>query len=331
MKQIEFDKAVWRPTNPHDRFCRRTIFNPLYAPDFLRSYGDAVLLKFVDLDQLQAAPTTHLTAELREVIADAALTTRLLNTQSLAEVLLHFEHKSRPSLMAVVQLLLEAAMSLQFRWTLSGRLESNCDLPIPLMVVVYNGNEDWEGEIWFQDLFPNLPEELRPFVPQFRVFFINLRHFKYGNLPGRPETRASVESLMRATDGTFIAHLPGVFTHIAEADLEECLRLDLAQSVSSYCTLTTPVTSKQIINAISTVFRGKECFNMIETIKNEIFLEGFASGEVRGEARGEARGKLAGKAERDLEIARNMKQNGYSVKDIADLTDLSYAEIARLN
>jgi len=56
-------------------------------------------------------------------------------------------------------------------------------------------------------------------------------------------------------------------------------------------------------------------------------LEGFASGEVRGEARG----KLEGKAERDLEIARNMKQKGYSVKDIADLTDLSYADIARLN
>jgi len=24
-----------------------------------------------------------------------------------------------------------------------------------------------------------LPEELRPFVPQFRVFFINLRRFQY--------------------------------------------------------------------------------------------------------------------------------------------------------
>jgi phosphoribulokinase len=43
------------------------------------------------------------------------------------------------------------------------------------MVVVYNGSEDWEGEIWFHDLFPDLPDELRQYVPQFKLFFINLR------------------------------------------------------------------------------------------------------------------------------------------------------------
>jgi hypothetical protein len=121
MEQNELDKLIWRPTNPHDRFCRQTVFHPLYAPDFLKSYGDAVLLKFVDLDQLQAAPTTHLTAELKEVIMDASLTTRLLNTQSMSEVLFHLEHKSKPSRTAVVQLLMEAALSLHFRWTLSNR------------------------------------------------------------------------------------------------------------------------------------------------------------------------------------------------------------------
>ena len=72
------------------------------------------------------------------------------------------------------------------------------------MVVVYNGNEDWEGEIWFQDLYKDIPEDLRRYVPQFQIIFINLRRFKYGQLPGKPETQAIVESLMRATDGTFI-------------------------------------------------------------------------------------------------------------------------------
>jgi len=53
------------------------------------------------------------------------------------------------------------------------------------------------------------------------VFVINLRRFEYGNLPGKPETLAIAESLMRATDGTFIEHLPDVFRHVAEADLDE--------------------------------------------------------------------------------------------------------------
>jgi hypothetical protein len=37
------------------------------------------------------------------------------------------------------------------------------------MVVVYNGSEDWDGEICFQDVLPNIPEKLRRFVLQFQV------------------------------------------------------------------------------------------------------------------------------------------------------------------
>ena len=69
---------------------------------------------------------------------------------------------------------------------------------------------------------------------------------------------------------------------------------------------------------------------MIETITNENFLEGLAIGEARGLAVGVNKGKVEGKAEGKAEIARNMKQKGYSVKDIADLTGLSSAEIKQL-
>jgi hypothetical protein len=234
MEQRKNDQPFWRPTNPHDRFCRRTVFHPLYAPDFLKSYGDPVLMDCIDLDHLQEAPTTHLSGELKEVIMDASLTTRLRDTQSMSEVLLHLEHKSRPSQAVALQLLAEVGLSLRFRWLLSNRPESGkFKPPIPLMVVVYNGSEDWDGEIWFQDLFPDLPEKLREFVPQFRVIFINLRRFQYGQLPGKPETQAIVESLMRATDGTFIEQLPGVLRHVADADLDERQRLDLTKSISS--------------------------------------------------------------------------------------------------
>ena len=138
MEQSKIDNSLWRPTNPHDRFCRRTVFHPLYASDFLQSYGDSVLIECVDLDHLQEAPTTHLSDELKELIMDASLTTRLLDTQSMSEILLHLEHKSKPSKTVAIQLLAEAAMSLSFRWMLSNRPESGTfKPPIPLMIVVY--------------------------------------------------------------------------------------------------------------------------------------------------------------------------------------------------
>ena len=282
MEQRETDKKLWRPTNPHDRFCRRTVFHPLYAPDFLKSCGETVLTKFVDLDHLQAAPTTHLSDALKEVIMDASLATRLQDANSMSEVLLHLEHKSRPSRAVVIQLMVEVGLSLHFHWLLSNRSEpGNFKPPIPIMVVVYNGNEDWDGEIRFQDLFTDLPDELRELVPQFRVIFINLRRLKYGHLPGKPETQAIIESLLRATDGTFIDHLPNVLKHVAESDLNEPLRWDLTKTISIYYTLTAKATSDQLAQGISTVFKGQEYIKMIEEIKDSYILEGIEIGGLQ--------------------------------------------------
>jgi len=194
------------------------------------------------------------------------------------------EHKSRPSRTVALQLLAEAASSLRSRWLLSKRPEAgNFTPPIPLMVVVYHGREDWEGEIWFHDLFPDLPEKLREFVPQFRVFFINLRRFKYGHLPGRLETQAIVESLMRATDGTFIDHFPSILQRVVGADLNEHLQWDLSKTISIYYSLTAKATAEQLAQAISTVFKGQEYIKMIEEIKDSYILEGIEIGETRGE------------------------------------------------
>jgi len=288
------NKPISRPTNPHDRFCRRTAFHPLYAPDFLKSCSEPVLKKYIDLDHLRAAPTTHLSDELREVIMDASLATRLLDTNSMSEAILFLEHKSRPSRAVALQLLTEAVLSLRFHWLLSNRSESGTfKLPIPIMIVVYNGSEDWDGEIWFQDLYPDLADELRELVPQFRVIFINLRRLKYGNLPGKPETQAIVESLMRATDGTFIDHLPGVLQHVAESDLNEHLRWDLTKTIATYYSLTAKATSDQLAQGISTVFKGQEYMKMIEEIKDTYILEGIEIGEAQGELKGKVQAILA--------------------------------------
>ena len=218
---------------------------------------------------------------------DASLTTRLLKTNTMSEVILHLEHKSRPSKTVVLQLLAEVGLSLHLHWVVNNRPESgNYVPPIPLMIVVYNGTEDWDGEIRFQDLYPFLPEKLRRLVLQFEIIFINLRRFQYGNLPGKPETRAIVESLMRATDGTFIEHLPEVFQHVAEAALGERGRLDLSLNISSYCTWATQTTAQQIIAAMSNVFKGQEFITMTEMIRDEYILEGIAIGEARGELKG---------------------------------------------
>ena len=54
--------------------------------------------------------------------------------------------------------------------------------------------------------------------------------------------------------------------------------------------------------------------------------EGFAEGEKIGEERGEA----SGRAEREIEMAKAMKDRSYSIDEISELTGLSAEEIEQL-
>lgn len=321
MEHIEIQKLIWRPSNPHDRFCRHTAYNPFYAPDFLRSYGDPILAKYLDLDHLQEAPTTHLSDELKESIMDASLATRLIDGKNAAEVLLHLEHKSRPSRTAVIQLLLEAALALHFRWSLENKTESaKYAPPIPLMILVYNGLNDWDIEILFQDFYQDLPEELHIFVIQFKLFLINLRRFLYGHLPGKQSTQAIVESLKRATDGTFVSHLPNIFEHVARSDLDERRRLSLTRSIASYITWNDEADPEYITDTVKTVFKRQEGIIMSQTVKKGLAQEWLEIGEAKGEARGIAKSTLMVLQKRFARIPPEVTK---TLDEMTDLTALS--------
>ena len=44
--------------NPHDRFARKVMGDPLIAADILRHYTDPVVAKYVDLDNLRKESST---------------------------------------------------------------------------------------------------------------------------------------------------------------------------------------------------------------------------------------------------------------------------------
>ena len=52
--------------------------------------------------------------------------------------------------------------------------------------------------------------------------------------------------------------------------------------------------------------------------------------EKKGKAKGRVEGRIKGRAERDLEIARNMKNEGFDPAMIAKMTGLSLEKIKRL-
>ena len=130
--------------NPHDKFGRNFLQRKAIASDLLTSYCDHVIVENVDLDELQPAPTHGINKALKEIIMDVSYLARLRDSEARSEVLFVLEHKSRPSPMVALQVGTQAFLALYSAWTDANYSESpNFELPIPIMVVVYHGTENW--------------------------------------------------------------------------------------------------------------------------------------------------------------------------------------------
>jgi hypothetical protein len=289
-----------QPNNPHDRFARKTLGNTLYAGKFLLHYADPIVAQSVDLDNLTAAPTHQLSETLKEVISDVSFAAHLHDDKVGSDVLLFLEHKSKPSRLTPLQLAIQCLLILYFKWTEVGYSE-NYVPPIPLMILVYNGKEDIDVEMFFQDIFPPMKNALRRYVPQFQVVVINLKRFDYNNLPGSPEVQAIAESLKRATDGTFGSHLSGILKRVKSAKLGKQQTLDLTTNIVRYCTWVSAPTKEQLTQSITQVYDGTEGLKMV----SKFIQEALEIGEKRGEARGIEIGELKGNVDAILNILSN--------------------------
>ena len=284
VNQSKNAKPKRRAGSSHDRFAKKYLQYTAIASDLLQFYADPIVGEYVDVDALQPAPTHGISDELKEVIMDISFVARLRDAEARSEVLFALEHKSSPSPMVALQVGTQAFLALYTSWTDAEYTDAkNFELPIPIMVVLYHGTENWaEKVIQFQDLFKNIPSALRDMVPRFNVLVINLRRFQYGKLPGRPVTQAFVESLKRATDGTFAEKLDSVFRHIRDADLEKSLKWDFVQTISSYCSRNVGLIKEHLKQTILKVFEGQEGIEMAETIPDGLLKDGIVIGEIRG-------------------------------------------------
>jgi hypothetical protein len=276
--------TVWkidRLNNPHDRFAKKTVGNILYAPDFLKHYADPIVAQHVHLDHLVAAPTYYLSNELKAIISDVTFTARLRDTKKNSEVLMFLEHKSKPSPFVPLQVGTHCFEFLYSGWTATNYAK-NYKPSLPLMILLYNGKEDINEEMFFQDIFDEIPDAFRLFIPQFRVIVINMKRFNYNNLPGKPETQAIAESLKRATDGTFGTQLGSILERVKIADLGRQHTLDLTTSITRYCTWTSVVTSEEVAQTITNIFTGTEGLEMTTTIKKGMIQEALEIGELKG-------------------------------------------------
>ena len=176
--------------------------------------------------------------------------------------------KSKPEPFVLVQLLAYLMLSWYKKWSDAGRPQSTKSfrLPLPILVVLYNGKEKWEGELDIKSLVSAVPPELERFIPAIEVLFIRLNQFDKRHLPGKPETQAVVEAMIRAAEGTFVAGLGSVIGHFKDSTLDDRI-LELIEDIVRYCVWMEDVTPDAVDKVLCNVVEGQEENKMSQAVK----------------------------------------------------------------
>ncbi|MDR1962197.1 MAG: Rpn family recombination-promoting nuclease/putative transposase [Planctomycetaceae bacterium] len=321
--------------SPHDTFCCKTVGDPKIAGDLLKHYScEPAIAKYVNLKVLDPQETRKLTKELKKLFLDIAFIAPFQDNSKKSKFLFIFEHKSRPSRFVPIQGGTYAFLTL-YRELVSDKqpAPNKKYVPsIPIMVLIYCGDEDIDGVIRFQDIYPKgeIPDDLKRFVPQFEMLVINFRKFDYGNLPGDPETQSVVESMKRAFDGTFTKNLGHIVGRLTQQGLDTRIS-ELITDIVRYCAWVEGLTEKQVETTITTVIKGERGRQMARTVLKGVIKTGYESGLSRGQIIGEARGESKGETVKAQEIARNLKKMGFKTPDIVKATGLPIKVVNKLD
>ena len=316
------------PGNPHDRFARKTMSDPLIAGDLLRHYTDPVVGKYVDLDSLKPETTQNFGKKFQELFKDIAFASHLIDKKGKAEVLIIAEHKSKPEPFVLLQLLAYLVLTWYKRWNDAGRPQSTKTfrLPLPILVVLYNGKEKWEGELDIKNLVSSVPSELEPFIPAIKVLFIRLNQFDKKHLPGKPETQAVVEAMIRATEGTFVAGLGSVIGHFMDSTLDGRI-LELIADIFCYCNWVEDITPDTVDKVISNVIKEQEESKMSQAVRKAVrkAFENIAreSYVAEGEVKGKAGTIIQFLNHRFQTVPKSVEKKVYATKSVDQLDQLT--------
>lgn len=144
--------------NPHDKLFKAAFKVKETVIEYLQKFFPKELFALINLNDLVLDPTDYVSSDLNEYYSDVVYRTRLEGKE--AALVLLFEHKTSITRALFLQLL-EYMLAIWKKDYLEKR-----PFTIIIPIVVYRGKRGFKKKPFYQ-YFPNLPEQLRPFIPQF--------------------------------------------------------------------------------------------------------------------------------------------------------------------
>ncbi|MDR2757395.1 MAG: Rpn family recombination-promoting nuclease/putative transposase [Planctomycetaceae bacterium] len=286
---------------PEDRFCRKIAEDKIIAADILRYYVDMKIARNIDVNNLKPARTNFFGTSkkedpFRELHLDIPYTSRLVDEHLDYEVLFVIEHKSEPNDFVFLQIYPYMDLSNLDKWKRAGRPKSRKTFRpyITLAVLLYCGKDKPDDVQYYQDMFPNLPDELREFVPQSKIIRANLNNYSYDQLPGHPETCAVVETIKRIHDGSAVEYFGDIIGNFKNMTWDDRI-IEIVHAICFYTASHEQIAPKHIQETIKKTIPGKEgehmAGTMVKTLYDEIYAKGKLSGRDEGRDEGIVKGR----------------------------------------
>jgi predicted transposase/invertase (TIGR01784 family) len=310
-------------TNPHDRFFKDLFSRREAAQDFLRHYLPPEVSALLDLDTLDIGKDSFIDPDLQEHFSDLLYQVALRGGQE-AYIYVLFEHRSYPDPQIAFQLL----RYLVRIWEQSRKQGEGLRLILPL--VIYHGPTEWRVALDFVALFGDLPEVLRPFVPDYRYWVCDLSRYSDEEIKGAITLRVGLlllKYIMRAELGERLGEILGLLRELEGQETGLAYLRTILRYVAGGTERLGAEELEQVVREVLT--QGAE---LMPTIAEE-WLE---RGRLEGLAEGREAGREEGQREAALTLLRRFLAYRFDIEldhfdddlqplDLAAITHLSEA------
>ncbi len=284
----------------HDKLFKTAFQIKQTVIDFLLNFFPKDLAALLDFDALELDRTNYISSALDEYYSDVVYKTKLKGRDT--RLILLFEHKKSINRSLYIQLL-EYMIAI---WR--SDLQDKRPFTIIIPIVVFQGQGVFKPKPFFK-YFPDLPEELRRFIPHFDYLLTGIK--KIGD---NVIFDLNDSSVLRAL---FLAYKYTHDTHFITENFKEFFKFyfqnphlkDFSNQILLYLYHNSDITKQILTDLVDELPSQLKDDNM--TTYSRIKLEG----------------KLEGKLENDTYVIKRGLAKGYSVEDLADLTGLSISEV----
>ncbi len=303
--------------HPHDYYFRESFRKRQIIRGFLQEYLPTPLLEQLDLETLELEDGSYVDEELRIHQTDILYRVQMVSGGDLWLYLL-FDHKSAPDRWVILQLLRYIVKILEKK-----KPKRKAEyLPPILPLVVYHGEQEWKLATDMHTLFGELPEILKPYIPQFNYQLHDFSHHSDVEIKGEIWTRVCLMTLRAIFDPRLHQQLPNLINLVFQLSEKET-GLEYIYTILYYLSTATDRVDKEAITQLL-LEQGKQGAQQMATLAQQWMEEGFEKGreEERAQQLKEKRARLR------IMVIRHLRR--HSVVTTSELMDLSIDEVQAL-